>query len=91
MTRVLPGLTVALLIGSLCLAAAGCGDDPAEGPEARDKPVWASVRSGVYHRPDCRYARRIAEHNLRGYDDAEHAERHGLRPCKVCKPQDVGR
>lgn len=79
---------VAALLAGLCLAAAGCGDEPVAGPEAKTKPVVASVNSEVYHRPGCRYVKRIPERNLRGYDDSAHAERRGLRPCKVCKPEE---
>lgn len=82
-------LVIALLVSwavVVGLAIAGCEHDPVAGPEARTRPIVASVNSDVYHRPGCRYVTRIADHNLRGYNGAAHAERHGLRPCKVCEP-----
>jgi hypothetical protein len=46
----------------------------------------ASKNSRVFHRPDCRWAERIAPENLIGYSSREEAIESGKRPCKSCKP-----
>ena len=46
----------------------------------------ASANSGVFHQPDCRYAKKISERNLTGFNSRADAINSGRRPCKVCKP-----
>jgi hypothetical protein len=46
----------------------------------------ASKNSKVFHRPDCRWAKRIAPKNLVRYKTREEAVNDGKRPCKICKP-----
>ena len=46
----------------------------------------SSKNSQVFHRPNCRSAKRIKPENLVGYNSREEAIQAGKRPCKVCKP-----
>jgi hypothetical protein len=46
----------------------------------------SSKNSQVFHRPNCRSAKRIKPENLIGYNSREEAIQAGKRPCKVCKP-----
>ena len=48
--------------------------------------VAVGVLREPYHRPDCKWAQRIAPENLVGYDSKEDAEADGHRPCKACRP-----
>lgn len=49
-------------------------------------PFVASKSSGVFHRPDCRWAQNISDDNRIGYKTREEAEQSGKRPCKSCRP-----
>ncbi len=46
----------------------------------------ASVNSKVFHKPNCKWAKKIKEKNLVGFKSREDAVNSGKRPCKVCKP-----
>lgn len=46
----------------------------------------ASKNSKVFHKPDCRWAKRIKPENLVGYSSRDEAIKAGKRPCKQCKP-----
>ena len=46
----------------------------------------ASVNSEVFHKPSCRWAKKIKPHNIVGFKSREDAINSGRRPCKVCKP-----
>ncbi len=46
----------------------------------------SSKNSQVFHRPQCRSAKRIKPENLVGYNSKDEAIQAGKRPCKVCKP-----
>ena len=46
----------------------------------------ASKNSKVFHKPDCRWAKRIKPANLVTFSTREKAIEAGKRPCKVCKP-----
>jgi len=46
----------------------------------------ASKNSDVFHKADCRWAKRIAPKNLVRYKSREEAINDGKRPCKLCKP-----
>jgi len=58
----------------------------ARGAEARSKPFVASVLREPFHKRTCKWAAKIAEYNLVGYDSREDAIADGHRPCKVCRP-----
>ncbi|UCG58066.1 MAG: hypothetical protein JSU70_00895 [Phycisphaerales bacterium] len=67
---------------------------PTQGQQA-DSDVRASVveykyvaskNSAVFHKPDCRWAKRISAGNLVGYKSRGEATSSGKRPCKTCKP-----
>ena len=62
-------------------------------PEQADQPgqppvieYVASKNSKVYHRSDCRHARRISPENLIRFANAQEAAESGKRPCRVCRP-----
>jgi hypothetical protein len=46
----------------------------------------ASKNSKVFHKPDCRWVKRIKPANLVGYNSRGEAIEAGKRPCKMCKP-----
>jgi len=46
----------------------------------------ASKNSKVFHKPECRWAKRIKPANLVGYNSREEVIEAGKRPCKMCKP-----
>ena len=46
----------------------------------------ASKNSNVFHKPDCRWAKKISSENLVGYNSREEAIKAGKRPCRWCKP-----
>jgi AraC family transcriptional regulator of adaptative response/methylated-DNA-[protein]-cysteine methyltransferase len=56
-----------------------------------DGEFFYSVRTtGVYCRPSCA-ARRPRRENVRFHGDGADAERAGFRPCKRCRPDEIGR
>jgi len=46
----------------------------------------ASDNSEVFHKAECRWAKRIKPENLVGYNSRDAAINAGKRPCKLCKP-----
>jgi len=46
----------------------------------------ASKNSKIFHKPECRWAKRIKPENLVGYNSKDEALKAGKRPCKLCKP-----
>jgi len=46
----------------------------------------ASKNSEVFHRPQCRWAKKISPKNLVDYNSRDEATKAGKRPCKQCKP-----
>ncbi|MFH1715778.1 MAG: Ada metal-binding domain-containing protein [Planctomycetota bacterium] len=46
----------------------------------------ASNSSGIFHRPDCRWAGNISPENLVTYRTRDEAMSSGKRPCKSCEP-----
>jgi len=46
----------------------------------------ASKNSKIFHKPGCRWAKRIKPENLVGYNSKDEAIKAGKRPCKWCKP-----
>jgi len=46
----------------------------------------ASNSSGIFHRPDCRWAGNISAENLVAYRTRDEAIQSGKRPCKSCEP-----
>jgi len=60
---------------------------PKESGDGNDTgPVVASKNSDKYHRPSCKWAKRIKPENLIRFESAEAARKKGYKPCKVCKP-----
>jgi micrococcal nuclease len=68
----------------------GCTEKTAE--QVSDKPAQseaayvASINREPFHRPDCKWARRISSANLQTFKTREEAIKAGHRPCKVCRP-----
>ncbi len=54
--------------------------------DAAEYTYVASVNSEVFHKPTCRSAKQIREHNLIGFESRENAVNTGRRLCKVCRP-----
>jgi len=46
----------------------------------------ASKNSRVFHRPDCKWAKRISSKNLIGFKRREEAIKSGRKPCRSCRP-----
>ena len=78
---------------TLVLAADAADPKPADPSKAvekkaeadpRDEAVVTSTGGKVYHREDCRWAKRIKPENLKKFKSGHEAELEGLRPCKVC-------
>jgi len=55
-------------------------------PTTAEYKYVASKNSKVFHKPDCRWAKRIKPENLVGYNSRDEAIEAGKRPCKFCKP-----
>jgi hypothetical protein len=58
---------------------------PPHPPGLRQSNVVANTVSLVYHRPSCKWARKISRHN-RIYITEDEARRRGYHPCSVCRP-----
>ncbi len=54
--------------------------------DAAETRFVASWKSKPFHRPDCKWARRIRRKNLQGVRTRRAAIKAGHRPCRVCKP-----
>ncbi|WP_457624515.1 Ada metal-binding domain-containing protein [Persephonella sp.] len=50
----------------------------------RAKYYVSSKRGKVFHRPSCKFAKKI-KHKVK-YTTRKKALKKGLRPCKICKP-----
>ena len=61
----------------------GRSEDQKAKPEAG---YWSSSRSDKFHRPSCRWARKISPRNLVVFKKREDALKAGYIPCKECKP-----
>ena len=46
----------------------------------------ASKNRPTFHKPDCRWAKKISPENFVGYKTREDAINAGKKPCKQCKP-----
>ncbi len=55
-------------------------------PAVAEHKYIASKNSKVFHKPDCRWVKRISAKNLVGYNSREESIQAGKRPCKTCKP-----
>ena len=94
MTRV---LLLALIVGLLAGALGGCPQSDedkrasgaratAMGQAARTKPFVASAPREPFHASDCKWAKKIREENVMGFDTREAAMAGRHWPCKVCRP-----
>ncbi|HIJ52626.1 MAG TPA: hypothetical protein HPP66_05670 [Planctomycetes bacterium] len=55
-------------------------------PTTAEYKYVASKNSKVFHKPDCRWVKRIKPSNLVTYSTRAKATEAGKRPCKTCKP-----
>jgi micrococcal nuclease len=55
-------------------------------PPVKEWGYVASKNSKVFHRPNCKWVKKISPKNLVGFRSKEEARRSGRRPCKSCKP-----
>jgi len=46
----------------------------------------ASKNSNIFHKPDCKWVKKISPKNLIGFKSREEAIRSGRRACKNCRP-----
>lgn len=86
-------LLLALVLGPIL---GGCSSEHPEqrnaphasatGEAARSKPCVASVLREPFHKPTCKWAKKIHTENLIGWDSREDAIADGHRPCKICQP-----
>ena len=82
--RLLPKIALAL---ALLIASFGIRAQPAAPAEPKSETVYvASVKSQVFHKPDCQWAKKIDPKNLQTFKTREDAIKAGKRPCKACKP-----
>lgn len=52
-----------------------------------EAPLFLASKNGKsYHKPDCRFAKKILDENLIKYTSRTQAEQDGKQPCKSCKP-----
>ncbi|HUU18244.1 MAG TPA: Ada metal-binding domain-containing protein [Sedimentisphaerales bacterium] len=68
------------------LAAAEKQIEPAAKSAVAEYGYVASKNSKVFHKPECRWVKRIKPENLVGYSSKNEAINVGKRPCKQCKP-----
>jgi micrococcal nuclease len=47
---------------------------------------WANTKSKKFHRPECKWARRINPNNLLKSKDRQQFIKDGYQPCKACQP-----
>ncbi len=47
---------------------------------------YANIKSKKYHRPECTYAKKIAEGQVRLEKDKEVLAKDGYLPCLICHP-----
>lgn len=55
-------------------------------PAIRERYYVGNLRSKVFHRPQCGYARRVSPRNRVVLKEREGAFEQGYRPCRWCKP-----
>jgi len=55
-------------------------------PPTGEQKYVASNSSGIFHGPDCRWAKNISPENLVIYRTRDEAMSSGKRPCKSCEP-----
>jgi hypothetical protein len=53
---------------------------------AAEHKYVASKSSNIFHKPECRWAKNISDHNLVSYKSKDEAIKAGKRPCKTCNP-----
>lgn len=70
------------------LLAAGNLGRPAARNAAASAPRWVANRnSDLYHRPECRWVKRISARHLEGFESPAAAEAASYRPCRDCMPE----
>lgn len=59
---------------------------PEKAVESTEGAYVGSVNSNKYHKPNCRWAKKIKPENEIWFASKEEAEEAGYIPCKVCNP-----
>ncbi|WP_066638451.1 thermonuclease family protein [Desulfolucanica intricata] len=62
------------------------GLEPDSSQEKQEKAYIGSSNSKKFHRPDCEWGQKIADHNKVVFKSKEEALDQGYAPCKVCGP-----
>jgi len=73
-------------IGTISTTTTTQQPKPPAKPAVAEYKFVASKNSEVFHRPDCRWVKRIKPENLVGYNSKEEVMKAGKRPCKMCNP-----
>jgi methylated-DNA-[protein]-cysteine S-methyltransferase len=50
------------------------------------RSVLGHQKTRIFCRPDCSAAKRAGQANQLIFADTAHAQRAGMRPCKICRP-----
>jgi len=61
-------------------------DSPPAPVQMKGWKYVASKKSKVFHRPDCKWVKKISPQNLMGFKSRDEAIKSGRRPCKSCGP-----
>ena len=59
---------------------------PTASVQEKEWKYVASRNSKVFHRPDCKWVKKISPKNLIGFKSREEAIKSGRRPCRICEP-----
>ena len=73
-------------IAAVLPAVTGKLTKPTVKPTTAEYKYVASKNSKVFHKPDCRWAKKISPANFVGYQSRDESINDGKRPCKWCKP-----
>ena len=71
---------------NVSLTAKTVQTEPNTKPAAAEYKYVASKNRPTFHKPDCRWTKKISPENLVGYKTREDAINAGKKPCKQCKP-----
>ena len=77
-----------LLLASLCVLSS-CGKSSGNKitkAETMQYAYVASAERNIFHKPSCRWVKKISEQNLIGFTSRDDAIKSEKRPCKTCQP-----
>lgn len=70
----------------ICVLILSCKIKEKEAIPKKQMNYVASVKRDPFHKPSCKWAKKISSLNLDEYETRQQAINAGHRPCKVCKP-----